>query len=263
MKRSFFTVKILLCLLVALPALSGCLRRPVAVPPPVKPVEELAGYLAAAAERFQSLRGEARLRLESGEQNLSVTQVLLVQRPGSLRSETLNPLGFGSSLMVVAADGERLAVSIPTQGAFYQGESSPANLARFTQLPLRLEDLVGILLSDVPRFPFTHAVATVADGRDRLDLSSEGGVRQLFSFDSAGRLVEAALLIEDETRLRIAYGEFGAVDAFPRTMTLTMPPRKVEVTLRFTDVTVNQLIPPEKFKLSPPKGVKVQSLPKG
>lgn len=246
------------CLLLA----AGCLPRPAVVSPPLqfKSVEALLLQLDTVSGRFQSVRGEARMKVSTAEQTFSVTQVVLAERPNRLRAEALSP--FGTSMLVLAADDQALAAYLPTQGDFYQGESTPANIARFTQLPLRLEDLVGVLLYHVPRFPFEHA-SLVLDGEGTLlELGNEGAVVQRFGFNAAGELTRATYLVDGQVRLQVAYSDFSDFNPrFPRSIQLSIPDRKIDVSIRFSEVDTNVAIPLERFHLAPPPGIEAQPLP--
>ena len=110
--------------------------------------------------------------------------------------------------MSLSADQDQLSVYQPLKGTFAQGSASVANIARFTRLPLRVEDLVGMILVAPPRFPFEQSsVARVAAG-DCLVLVAPGGVEQRFTFDAAGNLLQAAYLLGERLQLQADYSGF-------------------------------------------------------
>jgi hypothetical protein len=178
-----------------------------------------------------------------------------------LRSEVLfGP--FATPVMSLSADQDLLSVYQPLKGTFAQGSASVANIARYTRMPLRVEDLVGMILVAPPRFPFEQAsVVRVAAG-DRLVLYAAGGIEQRFTFDAAGNLLQAAYLLGERLQLQADYSGFELrPDDFPRKLQVSMPERQVVATMTFSDSVINMPILPQDFILKVPAGMKVQDLP--
>ena len=248
---------LLLCL-----ALAACAPRP-AHPPVLAPVSEasLLARVAASAEGFHSLRGLAKVRVIAEGRAIGGTQVLLVEKPDRLRAETLSP--FGQPLLVLATDGCQLAILAPGEGRFYQGPATSRNVERFTHLPLRLPDLVSILLYQVPLIgEGKEAMATIDDGRYRLSLQDTGERRQELFFDGQERLVEADYYAGGQLELKVSWGRFtSGPQPFPQAATLSMPRQQTEASVSFSELKTNVAIPAERFVLSPPAGVAVLPLP--
>lgn len=238
----------------------GCARP---APPSLAPLPsttELLARLDAVTSRYQTLQASARIRVVTEKENVVASQLLLVQRPDRLRSEVLGP--FATPMLSLSADSETLAVHLPLQGTFYRGGASAANVARFTRMPLRVADLVGILLVAPPRFPFAQAAVSRSGSGERLDLSAPGGVEQRFTFDAAGHLLQAAYLIGERLQLQADYGEFDPARAdFPAALQVAMPERQVSASIVFREIEVNATIPPARFTLPVPAGFEVKPLP--
>lgn len=240
----------------------GCARPvPPELPLPFRNESQLQAQLETVTSRYQSLQSSARIEVVSGSESFTANQVLFVQRPAQLRSEVLfGP--FATPVMSLSADQEQLSVYQPLKGTFARGSASVANIARYTKMPLRIEDLVGMILMAPPRFPFERAsVVRVAAG-DRLVLTAAGGIEQRFTFDAAGNLLQAAYLLEERLQLQADYSgfELGSHD-FPRKLQVSMPERQVVATMTFSDSVLNVPIPPHNFILKIPAGMKVQELP--
>lgn len=240
----------------------GCVR-PLSpeLPPPFRSESQLRAQLDAVTSRYQSLQSSARIEVVTGSETFAASQVLFVQRPAQLRSEILfGP--FATPVLSLSADQDQLSVYRPLQGTFAQGKASVANIARFTRLPLRVEDLVGMILVAPPRFPFEQSsVSRVAAG-DRLVLVAAGGVEQHFTFDAAGNLLQAAYLLGERLQLQADYSGFDARQGdFPQKLQVSMPERQVVATMIFGDSVINMPIPLKNFILKIPAGMKVQSLP--
>ncbi len=253
-------IKIGLSLLFLL--LFGCARPlPPELPIPSRNDSQLLAHLDEVTSRYQSLQSSARIEVVTGSESFSASQVLFVQRPAQLRSEILfGP--FATPVMSLSADQDHLSVYQPLQGTFAQGSASVANIARYTHMPLRVEDLVGMILMAPPRFPFEESsVFRVAAG-DRLVLVAAGGVVQHFTFDAAGNLLQAAYFLGERLQLQADYSGFDArSEGFPQKLRVSMPERQVVATMTFSDSVINVPIPPHNFVLKIPAGMKVQSLP--
>jgi hypothetical protein len=206
-----------------------------------------------------SLQGLAKVKLQTPERSLSGTQVLLAEAPDRLRAETLSP--FGTPLMVMAANGSELAVLLPGDSRFYLGQATPENLGRFTRLPLRLADLVNILLFRPPRIDYHQLQTSPRTDGGWLVVLEAGPRRQELHFDSSRRLIGVAYLYGEELQLRLAYGEFAEEPLnLPRRIELILPLQRTEVSLTFKELEVDRPFLPGVFTLVAPPGVMVTNL---
>jgi len=242
---------------------AGCAARPVApLPLPPDLETELVARLEQNADAFRSLEGVAKVRVVSGGKTVSGTQVLFAEKPDHLRAEVLTP--FGSPLLMLATDGTALTAMVPGENRFYRGEATSSSLMRFTRMPLKLEDLVHILLYQVPVIGHDRRSLEVEDGEVyRLTLVDGDGRRQELRFDAELNLVEAAYFWRDELQLQVNYDRFDpGAPPFPRTAALEMPAMKVNASVAFSEVETNVAIPRERFLLTAPPGVEILPLPR-
>ncbi len=254
-----------LCLLLLL-QLIGCVAQP---PRPdldtPAPPDQLTGELLQRVQQqstaYRALEGLAKVRVSSQGQSYNATQVVLVEQPDRLRAETLSP--FGTALLVLATDGQQMTALIPGEGVFYQGAASPANLQRFTRLPLLLEDLIGLLLYQVPLLEAReHKLTRDGEGNLLLLLSGRDGVRQELTFNGSHRLTSAAFLQQQELQMRVSYRDFSSEGSgYPTKVLLEMPVVQTEASLEFTEVRLNGSIPATRFRQTPPAGVEARPLP--
>lgn len=248
---------------VCLLLLAGCVPRPAAPPPlPRATAAELLKRLAADGQAFRSLKGMARVKISTGTRSFSADQILLAKKPDRLRSEALS--FFGQPVFLVATDGTELTVLSPTEGKFYRGKATSANLQRILRVPLRPTDLVHILLYQVPVVAHTRqSLASAEKGGYRLSLVEEGRRRQTLVFDADLRLVEAGYWHDAKLALRVTYGKFTDEKGhpFPQAICLQVPSVKAEASVVFSDVRTNVTIPEGRFTLTPPAGVEVLPIP--
>lgn len=235
----------------------GCATLPPVLPGTPVPAETGRALVAEWRQRsaaVDALQGVARVRVQTAERTVSGSQVLLVERPDRLRAETLSP--FGTPLLLLAADGPRLAVLLPADNLYYSGRATPENLGRFARLPLRLSDLVGILLGRPPLLDERGMSAyRLPDGGWRVELDAAPR-RQELLFDGSRRLTQVSYHYRDELQLRIAYDGFAAdPPEFPRRIELTLPQQRIQASLAFSELAINRESRPETFTLRPPAGV--------
>lgn len=252
----------LLILLISL-ILAACAPRvlpPTDLAPPV-PAEVLLERLAESATAFASLEGLARVEVDHEERSRSATHVLIAEKPNRLRLETLSP--FGQPLLVLATDGQKIDVLVPGQSRLYSDEVSFERLQRLTRLPLQLTDLVHLLLYQPPLIGHERrSVTATTDGVTLLTLHATEARRQELRFDRLLRLVAADYYQGDDLLLRVGYDRFsGDTRPFPMTASLAMPAAKTAATVTFSEVRTNVAIPPERFRITPPRGVEVLPFP--
>ncbi len=240
--------------------LFGC--RP-AVPPVAMPPlnsEALLIRLAANQGAFRSLKGLASIRAEIDGRVTSARQVLLMEKPARLRADVLGL--FGQPALQVAADGQRLAVHVVQEGRYLQGAATASNLARFTHMPLGVDDLVRLALYDVPLIPYGESSLHTDERGYLLRLEASRGDRQDLLFDAAGRLYGVEYFRDGELLLKVGYDRFAEQQGgFPKELSLDMPVRRTSLSLVYSDLELNPELAGDRFTLTPPKGVAVERLP--
>ena len=240
--------------------LGACLRSPQEVLPPALLPDPtmLLGRLAALDGRFDSLAALARAHIVRDGASRTLQQALLVRKPDRLRVDVLGP--FSSPLLQVAA-ASRLQVHIPGEGRFYAGEPSTANLARFTGLPLPVEQLVGLLLLELPRFHYSAAATSWRAGAVVLTLDDGGRMRQEFAFAVGGELLRAAYWREGELLCEVRYGDYAGEEAFPRQISLRLPAAGIEANLELTEIDTTRTLDEARFLLKVPAQTPILPFP--
>ena len=257
-----FLSRLGLALCLPLLVLSGCATLPVSQPGTLAAGETgrtlLAEWLQRSAQP-QSVQGVAKVRVQTPQRTLNGTQVIVAGAPDQLRAETLSP--FGTPLLVLAANGTQLAVLLPGDNLFYHGQATPENLGRFTRLPLRLADLVGILLSRPPLLTYQQLDAfALAEGGWRIELAA-GQRRQLLHFDAALRLVEVHYLTAGVLQLQLVYGDYAeSGDNLPHRIELKLPLQQTQASLLFNELEADRQLLPALFTLEPPPGATIIGL---
>jgi len=209
---------------------------------------------------LNSVQGLAKVNVQTPLDSVHGNQVILTEKPDHLRAETLSP--FGTSMMLLAADGTTLGVSLPSQNLFYTGDATPENLDLFVHLPLRLRDLVEVLLYQPPILnSWKEEAFTLQDGGWLL-IRQGTSQRQELVFNPARQLVEVSYFMHNDMFLKISYARFpNQGEPFPRLLKLEIPEKQATISLEFSDLELNAKIRNGIFQLAPPPGAKVVYLP--
>ena len=236
--------------------------RPVGEPVSQAFAEQLLSGWSASAGQVTSLRGLAQIKVEAPINSLSGSQVLIAEKPGHVRAETLS--AFGAPLLVLASDGTRLGVSIPPENLYYTGAATADNIVNFIKVPLSPEDLVDVLL---------YQPKLLRGWKEEAFTLREGGwllirhgtlQRQELVFNTLRQLVEVSFFDHNDLLLKVRYGRFQDLGGpFPHQMSLEVPSRFTTVSLEFSDLETNAPLRPGLFQLSPPPGARVVYLSNG
>jgi hypothetical protein len=215
----------------------------------------LADWMTRGGE-VHSMQGMARVKVKSSGRSVSGSQVVLVAQPARVRAETLSP--FGTPLLLLATDGTDLGVLLPTENVYYRGAASAENLARFTRMPLRPEDLVKVLLYKTPILDFSDMeVYGLAAGGWQISLSA-GERHQELLFNLSRQLVVARYYQGDALQLQVTYDRFTEDTAgFPQKFVVELPLLETVASLDFNELAINRVFLDGIFRLKQPNGAQV------
>ena len=208
-------------LVLLLIVISGCAPLVSTIGQPVSKTsaQELLQELANTTEQIRSVQGMAVTQISSPEQNGSVRQVILAERPNHFRLEVMSP--FGTPLMILAANGDDLGVLLQSRNQFYLGSASPRNFARFTRVPLKPDDMVNLLLYRVPLIAEQAVSAYWLPSQHWLIELKRFDRRQELLFNSQRQLVETRYFEHDTMFLKVVYSRHGDfVENYPAKLTV-------------------------------------------
>lgn len=206
-------------------------------------LERMREVQAHGAER-RSIRAQGSVRLESPSRSGRFQQIILAQRPASLRLESQNVLGQTLSLLVTDGDGY----------AFYDGE----RLDRGEASPWVLEDSLGldlepseaveallvapVTLRGVPRAVFARDLERwVWTDSERLRIAPNGDLLGYEALDGGG-----------EVRWNAEYEGWKSVPGgrYPSHLTLHFPRARLRAELRLRTVELNAELDGELFRVA-------------
>jgi hypothetical protein len=242
-----------------LAGLVGCatVRQPPPEAGPEPTAAELSARLAAQGESLATFRGQARLRLASGDDKFKSSQMITVRDPGGLRIDVMNPFGVSYSL---ATDGRRLSAFDHGEGVFYAGPSTAGSMAELVGVGVDPGQLTALLRGLVPRLDID------GDGEVRYDDGRwlwrrplvDGGVLELGFAGPERRLVSLRLLDSPELgSVEAAFAEFKDVDGVAVAHQIDVRWRgSTELDLHYAKVWRDLLLSDAAFRIEPKAGAR-------
>ncbi|AEI68137.1 DUF4292 domain-containing protein [Corallococcus macrosporus] len=204
-----------------------------------------------------TLEGDAKLRAELPDQSGTLSMFVAVTRPAMLHLETFD--FFNRPLASLVSDGQRFGLYQAETNTWYQGPASPANVSRFLPVMLPGEELVPIMLGQVPLIP---------PERMTLALDRKKGVYVLTLYRG-----EATQILEVHTRhLRVMKSEVRGIPGydlafedfleqggliFPGRVSLEAKQAKTKLQVRYQQIKLNARPDLTLYEVVPPEGARV------
>lgn len=249
----------LLSLLLVAAALAGCPRRPVDFGAEGQPrtAEELLARVAWAEQQVFSVKGEAKLSVDSPQGKGATGLFVAVTHPALIHLEQLD--FFGRPQSVLVTDGERFGLYLAQEGRYLRGPATAANLARFLPVVLPPAELAAVLLGRAPRIPADTRDFRFDDALGQFVVTiTRGRVKQTLHVEAPSYRVTHSRA-ENLDAYELTFSEFSlwGGQTLPRTTALHVRSAKTEVELTWKDLDVNQAPDLSLFELDPPVDVPV------
>jgi outer membrane biogenesis lipoprotein LolB len=234
---------------------------------PITDPEQLFQLTRAAQDTAASLQGDGKLRIQSPQGSGSVSAFLAASRPGLLRVEMFD--FFNRPVAVLVTDGQRFGLLQAQENKYYQGPATPRNLSRFLPVALPSEELVSVMLGRVPFIPAERMTLAVDEKHGVYVLTLiRGAISQVLHIHPRHLRV-----VRSEVKGMPAYGlEYdgfkpegegqGAV-LFAHDVTLRAQQADTSLSLRYTDIQLNESLDLTLFDLAAPEGVPVVDVDEG
>jgi hypothetical protein len=238
--------------------LAGCATVPVQPLPTEAPTQrweraQMLDALAQRREQFQSLRALARVNYSGPDGKNGFQEAVLVVRPDRLRLETLSMLG---AILIVTVNSKEIVGYHPREGLYVHGQRSRANLQKYTQIPLELDEITALLLGLPPVDPRAPAqqdgnalVFASASGRkDRVSFESNQPVPTKWErLDGRGQ-IELSATFTDHIQT--------PAGPFPSKIVIDSPQQKKRLEIRYQEPELNASIAADLFSQQKPPNVK-------
>ncbi|HET8540724.1 MAG TPA: DUF4292 domain-containing protein [Anaeromyxobacter sp.] len=244
-------------------ALAALACRP-RVPPPDLSLDPagLAEQVRAAQARTRSVRGEARVRMETAEFSGTVPALVAAEWPDRLLVQTLD--FFGNTVAVLAAADGELSLHDARANVVYRGAATPENLSRLVSLPLSPADLARILCGSAPIL--AGEPVSAEPGRGHVTLGIAAGARtQTLRIGAGAEVLRSALRVDGAPGPGTYDLEFAGFDRFegsrfPTEVALSAEVPRVRMRLVWIDVEPNAALERGAFSPRVPRGARVVDL---
>ncbi len=219
--------------------------------------EKLFSIVSQQQANLVTLQGDAKLHVSSPQGSGTLSVFVAISRPGLLHMETFD--FFNRPVAVLVSDGQRFNLYQTEGNVFYQGPASPQNVSRFLPVVLPSEELVAVMLGQVPFIPPERKTLSLDRGEGLYVLTLYRGpvTQRLFVHPKYRRVVRSEVRGVPGYDLEFdTFKEQGLV-VFPKEVKLLAEVAQTELRLRYSDVALNG--PPDLtlFELSPPEGARV------
>lgn len=224
---------------------------------PAKDGADLLKRIEVAEAQVISVKGDAKLIVDSPQGKGSVSLFVAVLHPARIHIEQLDFFGRPEGILVT--DGEAFGLYDARQKKFFRGPASVENMARFLPIALPPRELAALLMGKVPRVPPESTELTVDEASRSYALTLKRGavVQKLGVSTGTHRVIRSrveglktyAIDAEDLT-------DFGSA-VLPKHLTLDAPIASTKVELLYKDITVNETPEVTLFELEPPEGIPV------
>jgi hypothetical protein len=243
--------------------------------------DELIEKYNSVAQEVQSVNATVQLKATTGSQYSGVIEdyhevkaFLLAARPAYIRVIGQAPV-IGKTIFDMASDGETFRVSIPSKNKFLMGAVAVERSSSKPIENLRPQHLLDAILWSEIRKPETvlieefndetarYYILTVLRGGyqteilrkvwfNRVDLQ----VSRMEAFGPKGTLLSDIFYSDWEPvgAEQSPTGQPGNAAGFPRTIRIDRPHDDYRLDLQITKLSLNEQLPPDRFKLEQPPG---------
>lgn len=206
---------------------------------------------------IRSVKGLAKVRIETPQDKISYTQVTVAEEPDFLRLEALNP--FGTTVGFISSDGKYIyIISSSERGRYDSGEEFDLSYV-YPGLDLRItaESLVNLVLGRLPYKIYESDVKpelSADSGLIKLSFRNgeSGGYDSIWVNSQNYRVEKAEFTISGGKRATLSFEYFsGLVDGhyFPRVIDLDAGDLSINIAYE-PDVELNERIDSTLFKPS-------------
>lgn len=239
-------------------ALCGCPHR-VDFGPAGEPrsAEDLLKRIEVGEAAVTSVKGDAKLKVDSPQTKAVVTLFAAVTAPAFVHLESLD--FFGKPQGVLVSDGKVFSLYDGQAGKYFRGPATAQNVARFVPIALHPAELAALLLGRSPRL--AHESADLRFDPDTgtffLTLKAGPAAQTLTVKPPAYRVLHSTItgLNTYDTDFENFEDVGGA--SYPRRVVLTAAKAGVRVELNYKDVAVNEAPDLTLYEQSPPANVPI------
>lgn len=217
-----------------------------------KSAEDLLARIEQVEAQITSIKGDAKLFVDSPQGKGSVTLFVGVAQPSLVHIEQLD--FFGRPQGVFVTDGERFGLYQAAENTYFRGPATAPNLGKFLPVVMPPSELAAVMLGRAPRIAHESLSMRFDDQVFVLTLQ-KGSVKQTLHVQPPSyRVVKST--VEGIDAYELAFSDLDGQN-FPKTVFLKAPKAKTSVELSLKSVTLNE--PPDltMFELQAPEDIPV------
>ena len=224
---------------------------------PIEDPEKLFSLVSQQQANLVTIQGDAKLHVSSPQGSGTLSMFVAISRPGLVHMETFD--FFNRPVAALVSDGQRFGLYQTEGNLFYKGPASPENVSRFLPVVLPSEELVAVMLGQVPFIPAE---------KKTLELDRKEGVYVLKLY--RGPVTQTLQVhpkfyrvVRSEVRgvpgYDLAFDDFQGQgpQVFPKEVKLIAEVAQTELRLHYSDVSLNARPDLTLFELEPPEGARV------
>ena len=219
----------------------------------------------AREKEIQNLKGIAKIKVFDESGNYSFKEIIIVERPSSLRMETLG--FFGQPFFYLVAKDDHLSILSVKENRLYRGEANSKNLSLLLPFYLQSNDLFSVLLSKTPLIAYSETDARFMMEKNQYLIKleqKETNSRQIIWVDSSDFVVLRSEAYNSMGNLvfLIQFDNYKTVNStlFPLSTDISLPLTSTKIHIDYSELEVNTSLSHDTFHLHTPPGTEVVDL---
>ena len=221
------------------------------------PSEKHLTAISGAVTRDKTLSAVAQIDLVTNQGYQQFKAAIVIKKPSYLRLELLPVIGTPDFFLT--ATPVVMNIFIPSQGAFYSGKPTGANLAQFLPLDFNIEDIVMILSGSYPTL--TEKEVSSQSYLDnnflRIEMKTKSGSSQIIWIGEKNRL--SKYMRNDESGKEIysvQYEDYQQESIIAGKITIKMADDVTSIAIKYSGLKIETAADLSIFELPVPEGIK-------
>ncbi|NOJ98851.1 DUF4292 domain-containing protein [Corallococcus sp. CA049B] len=223
----------------------------------IEDAQTLYQHVRERQAKVVNLEGDAKLHVDSPQGSGTLSTYLSITRPALIHLETYD--FFNRPVASLVSNGERFGIYQAGENTYLQGPASAENVSRFLPVVLPSEELVAVMLGQVPLLP-PESMTLELDEKERVYVLKlqRGPATQTLRVDPKHLRV-----VKSEVRgvpgYDLAFEDFELRDdqLFPNKVHLVAASAGTKLDLKYTDIRLNGRPDLTLYELGAPEGAKV------
>jgi hypothetical protein len=222
------------------------------------PSEKHLTAISGAVTRDKTLSAVAQIDLVTNQGYQQFKAAIVIKKPSYLRLELLPVIGTPDFFLT--ATPVVMNIFIPSQGAFYSGKPTGANLTHFLPLDFNIADIVMILSGSYPTLAGKEVSSqSYQEGNLlRIEMKAKSGSSQIIWIGEKNRL--SKYMRNDESGKEIysvQYEDYQQESIIAGKITIKMADDVTSIAIKYSGLKIETAADLSIFELPVPEGIKV------